>query len=115
LRSHNVSAFFLLQVRGLQVSPAELEAILMRHPAVEDAIVVGRPSQRWGELPVAFVKLCSGAADSEGGTPTPGALLAFVDGFVSEHKRLEEVKLVHELPRKGVGKALRSELLKRLY
>ncbi len=87
----------------------------MRHPAVEDAIVVGRPSQRWGELPVAFVKLCAGASDAEGGAPTPEALLAFVDGFVSEYKRLEEVKLVGQLPRKGVGKAARGELLKLLY
>ena len=83
----------------------------MRHPAVEDAIVVGRRSQRWGELPVAFVKLCAGAE----GDVSPEALLAFVDGFVSEYKRLEEIKFVDELPRKGFGKAARGELVKRLY
>src|SRR5262249_19592259 len=60
----------LLKYNGHQVAPAELEAVLRRHPAVSDAAVVGMPDPRAGQLPVAFVSLR---------TPTtPDELISFV-------------------------------------
>jgi acyl-coenzyme A synthetase/AMP-(fatty) acid ligase len=45
----------LIKVKGMQVAPAELEAHLLTHPAVNDCVVIGIPSEREGEVPKAFV------------------------------------------------------------
>lgn len=94
----------LIKVSGHQVAPAELEALLLAHPGVADAAVVGRWDQRHGEVPVALV-VAAGELDGD-------ALLAWVAARIAPHKRLRAVRLVESLPRTASGKLLRKELAK---
>ena len=57
----------MIKYRGYQIAPAELEAILMEHPAVLDCAVAGMPDKESGEIPKAFVVLREGAAARSGG------------------------------------------------
>jgi len=95
----------LIKVKGASVSPAELELVLREHPAVRDAVVVGRPDDRRGEVPVAWV-IPSGSA-------TPQELIAFVRSRVAAHKRLHDVRTVDELPRAPSPEHLRRALRER--
>ena len=89
---------------GFNVYPSDLEAVLREHAAVAEAAVVGVPSQEWGETPVAFVVLRSGAAaDAED-------IRSFVNGRVGKTQRLSALRLVAELPRSAIGKVLKREL-----
>jgi acyl-CoA synthetase (AMP-forming)/AMP-acid ligase II len=90
----------LIKVNALQVAPAELEALLLTHPGVVDAAVVGRPDHRTGEAPVAYVV----------GEVDPEALRAWVAGRVSAHKRLASVVLTDAIPRTPTGKIVRRAL-----
>jgi AMP-binding enzyme C-terminal domain len=81
----------LLKVDGAQVPPAELELVLRDHPAVRDAVVVGRPHPRAGEVPVAYVVL-AGPATPRSCSPSPPPRL-------SAHKRLRDVRVIDRLPR----------------
>ncbi len=92
----------LIKVNAHQVAPAELEAVLAAHPAVAESAVVGRPDERRGEVPVAFV-VARGELDGEG-------LMAWVAERVAPHKRLHEVRFVDSLPRTPAGKLLRRAL-----
>jgi acyl-CoA synthetase (AMP-forming)/AMP-acid ligase II len=93
----------LIKVKGFQVAPAELEALLRAHPAVADAAVVGVPDGEAGERPVAFV-VARGELDCE-------ALCAAVDAQVAPYKRLREIVEVEALPRSPTGKLLRRMLV----
>jgi acyl-CoA synthetase (AMP-forming)/AMP-acid ligase II len=95
----------LIKVNGLQVAPAELEALLLAHPAVADAAVVRRPHPRTGEVPVAVV-VAREAVE-------PRALMAWVAERVAPHKRLAAVELAREIPRTPAGKILRRALYAR--
>lgn len=88
---------------GHNVYPAEIERVLRRHPGVLDAVVVGLPDGD-AEAPVAFVVP---AADR----PDPRALEAYLAGSLAEHKRPREVRFLDALPRTGIGKIRRRELL----
>ena len=92
----------LIKVRGLQVAPAELEALLLAHPAVADAAVVGRPDGRQGEIPWAYVVLAGDASERE--------LVDHVAARVPPHKRIRRVTVVDEIPRTPSGKILRRVL-----
>jgi 4-coumarate--CoA ligase len=94
----------LIKYKGFQVPPAELEAVLLGHPAVADAAVVGRPDEEAGEVPVAFVVLKPGEEAS------PAGLAAFVAGRVAHYKRLAGVVLLDEIPKSASGKILRRVL-----
>jgi acyl-CoA synthetase (AMP-forming)/AMP-acid ligase II len=94
----------LIKVRGHQVAPAELEALLAAHPAVADAAVLGREDPDDGEVPVAVVVLRPGA------DPDPGDLLAWVAERVAPHKRLRAIRLAEAIPRTPSGKLLRRAL-----
>ncbi|XP_043288608.1 4-coumarate--CoA ligase 1 [Venturia canescens] len=99
----------LVKVKGFQVPPAELEAILRTHPDVEDAAVVGIPDARSGEVPKAFVLRKEGAVLSE------EQVQRFVIGKVAEYKELRGgVTFVESIPRNPSGKILRMKL-KELY
>ena len=89
---------------GFNIYPSDLEAVLAEHPAVAEVAVVGVPSDRWGETPVAFVALKSGAAASA------EDLLAFVNGKVGKTQRLADLQLTDALPRSHIGKVLKREL-----
>ena len=95
----------LIKRRGMQIAPAELEAVLGAHPAVADAAVLGVPSRVPGEqVPYALVQLRPDAAAS------PAELTAFVAERVAQHKRLGGVHVVAKIPRSAAGKILRREL-----
>ena len=94
----------LIKVKGFQVPPAELEALLVTHPGVADAAVIGLPDDEAGEVPVAFVVRAPGA------DPRPEDLQAFVAGHVASYKRLRRVDFVEAIPRSPSGKILRRAL-----
>ncbi len=89
---------------GFNIYPSDIEAELAAHPDVRDSAVVGVPSRRWGETPVAFVVLRPGA------TCTADALLAWVNGRLGKMQRLATLELVESLPRSEIGKVLKREL-----
>lgn len=89
---------------GFNVYPSDLEAILRGHPEVAEAAVVGMPSERWGETPVAFVVLKKRA------TASADAVMAFANGQLGKTQRLAAVELVESLPRSAIGKVLKREL-----
>jgi acyl-CoA synthetase (AMP-forming)/AMP-acid ligase II len=93
----------LIKVKGFQVAPAELEALLRAHPAVADAAVVGRLDAEAGERPVAFV-VAREALDVD-------ELRALVDEQVAPYKRLREIEVIEALPRSPTGKLLRRALV----
>ena len=94
----------MLKVGGLPVAPAEVEAILLEHPAISDAVVVPMRSSRYGEVPRAYVVVRPGHEVSS------AALIAHAADRLAEHKRLRRVDLVSELPRGPGGKVQRSGL-----
>ncbi|XP_042883755.1 4-coumarate--CoA ligase 1-like [Penaeus japonicus] len=97
----------LIKVKSLQVSPTELEALLLSHPAVEDAAVVGVPHAKLGEAPRAYVVLRSGAI------LRPHEIEDFVSERVSSYKQLAGgVRTVDAIPRNPAGKILRRQLKK---
>jgi long-chain acyl-CoA synthetase len=89
---------------GFNIYPSDLEAVLARHGAVAEAAVVGVPSDRWGETPVAFVVLKSGHNNSS------EALREWVNSNVGKTQRLSAVEIVPVLPRSAIGKVLKREL-----
>jgi acyl-CoA synthetase (AMP-forming)/AMP-acid ligase II len=93
----------LIKVRGLQVAPAELEAVLQAHPAVADAAVVPSPDRHGGEVPKAFVVLRDEVDLDE--------LRAYVADRVARHKRIRRIEAVAEIPRSPSGKILRRVLV----
>jgi acyl-CoA synthetase (AMP-forming)/AMP-acid ligase II len=95
----------LIKVRGLQVAPAELEALLLAHPSVADAAVVGLPDAHGGEIPCAYVVLFDEASQRE--------LLDHVAARVPPHKRIRRVTVIDEIPRTPSGKILRRVLRER--
>jgi acyl-CoA synthetase (AMP-forming)/AMP-acid ligase II len=95
----------LIKYKGLQVAPAELEALLISHPKISDAAVIGIPDVAAGEVPRAFlVKTVGANVDAQ-------EIVKFVKENASDHKRLRGwVKFVDEIPKSASGKILRKEL-----
>ena len=89
---------------GFNIYPSDIEAELVRHEAVLEAAVVGVPSERWGETPVAFVALRQGAK-VEG-----PALKDWVNARLGKTQRLSALTIVDSLPRSAIGKVLKREL-----
>jgi acyl-CoA synthetase (AMP-forming)/AMP-acid ligase II len=94
----------LIKYKGFQVPPAELEAILISHPAVADCAVVGVPDEEAGELPKGFVVIAEGAEVSD------EELLEHVASQVSPQKKLRMIERVEQIPKSASGKILRREL-----
>lgn len=94
----------LIKVKGFQVAPAELEALLLTHPAVADAAVVGRGDDRAGEVPVGFVVLKPGQECSE------ADLKEFVAGQVAHYKQIDSITFTETIPKSAAGKILRRLL-----
>jgi acyl-coenzyme A synthetase/AMP-(fatty) acid ligase len=88
-----------------------VEAVLLEHPAVKECGVVGRADPGAGEIPVAFVALRDGFADS--GT-LGEELRAFVADRLTHYKQPREVRFVDAVPKTASGKILRRELRKSL-
>ncbi len=94
----------MIKFQDTQVAPAELEAILMEHPAVQDCAVVGIADDQSGEIPKAFIVL------REGWTVDPEELMEFVADRVPSYKQIREVALITEVPKNPSGKILRRVL-----
>jgi acyl-CoA synthetase (AMP-forming)/AMP-acid ligase II len=95
----------LIKVKGYQVAPAELEALLLTHPAVTDACVIGIPDEEAGEVPKGFVVLGAPVEMEE--------LLGYVAARVAPHKRIRRLELVDAIPKSPSGKILRRVLAER--
>jgi fatty-acyl-CoA synthase len=83
---------------GENISSIEVEATLLRHPAVQEAAVVGKPHEKWGEAPYAFIVLKPGA------TATEAELRAFAREHLAHFKAPHGVTFVTELPKTATGK-----------
>ena len=100
---------------GFNIYPSDIETVLREHPAVADAAVVGAVSQRWGETPVAFVVLRTGAAGPAQTSESAAVeLLQWANSRLAKTQRLRSVELIAELPRSAIGKVLKRELRERL-
>ncbi|MFN0101444.1 MAG: AMP-binding protein [Bryobacteraceae bacterium] len=92
----------LIKYKGMQVPPAELEALLVSHPAVADAAVIGVPDEEAGEIPKAFVVLRSEI--------TAAGLAVFINARVAPHKKIRQWEFVAQIPKSPSGKILRRLL-----
>jgi long-chain acyl-CoA synthetase len=95
----------MIKVRGFQVAPAEIEAVLHGHPAVEDCAVFGIPDAIDGEAIVAAV--------ATNASVTADELTSVVGDHLASYKRPAEVMFVPEIPRLPSGKVLRRVLKER--
>lgn len=95
---------FLVQVKGFQVAPAELEAILLTHAGIADAAVIGyAASSAEEEKVIAYVVLKDAQL-------TPEAVIAHVASHVAPHKQIKVVKIIAAIPKSASGKILRRVL-----
>ena len=92
----------LIKVKGFQVAPAELEALLLTHPSVADVAVISRPDERAGEVPVAYV-VPRGELDAP-------LLKAWLAERVVDFKQLADVVACDAIPKNPSGKILRRVL-----
>jgi acyl-CoA synthetase (AMP-forming)/AMP-acid ligase II len=95
----------LIKYKGYQVAPAELEALLLTHPAIADAAVIPLPDEEAGEVPKAFV-----VADA---SVTPEDVMQFVAERVAPYKKVRAVEIIDEIPKSPAGKILRRVLIER--
>jgi len=93
----------LIKFKGFQVAPAELEAMLVSHPGIIDAAVIGLPDPEAGELPIAFVIATDPA-------PSEDEIKAFLSGTLATYKQIHRVEFVEEIPKSASGKILRRVL-----
>jgi acyl-CoA synthetase (AMP-forming)/AMP-acid ligase II len=101
----------LIKYKGFAVAPAEVEAVLLEHPAVRDCGVVGCPDSAAGEIPVAFVVLRQNEVASE---KTKEDLCGFVADRLTHYKQPRDVRFVDAIPKTASGKILRRELRTRI-
>ena len=97
----------LIKYKGLQVAPAELEAVLQSHPAVADVAVIPSPDEEAGEVPKAFVVVKPET------TLTVDEVIAFVAERVSPQKKVRKVEFIDAIPKVPSGKILRRTLVER--
>jgi acyl-CoA synthetase (AMP-forming)/AMP-acid ligase II len=95
----------LIKYKGYQIAPAELEALLLTHPAIIDAAVIGLPDEEAGEVPKAFVVASEPI--------TPEDVTQFVAEHVAPYKKVRAVEIIDEIPKSPSGKILRRVLIER--
>ena len=93
----------LIKYKGFQVAPAELEAILLTHPAVADAAVIPCADDEAGEVPKAFVVTK--------GETSAAAIMDFVEERVAPYKKIRFVEFIEQIPKSASGKILRRVLV----
>jgi long-chain acyl-CoA synthetase len=97
----------MIKYKAFSIAPAELESLLLEHPAVMDSAVIGVPDDEAGEVPKGFVVVRPGQAVTE------EELLIFVNGKVAGYKKLHYVEFIDAIPKVPSGKILRRELKER--
>jgi acyl-CoA synthetase (AMP-forming)/AMP-acid ligase II len=95
----------LIKYKGFQVPPAELEGLLLSHPAIADSAVIGVQDDESGEIPKAFVVI------KEGQSPTAEEIMEFIAGQVATFKQIRLVQFVDSIPKNASGKILRRVLI----
>ncbi|WP_044894870.1 o-succinylbenzoate--CoA ligase [Bacillus alveayuensis] len=90
---------------GENIYPAEIEAVLLSHEAVEEAGVTGIDDEKWGQVPCAFVKL------REGYIATAEELITFCTEKLAKYKVPKQIYFVDQLPRNAAKKLLRRQLI----
>jgi acyl-CoA synthetase (AMP-forming)/AMP-acid ligase II len=95
----------IIKYKAYQVAPAELEGVLLTHPAVADAAVIPSPDAAAGEVPKALVVIRSGADVSR------DELLAYVAERVAPYKKVRLLEMVEAIPKSPSGKILRRVLI----
>jgi acyl-CoA synthetase (AMP-forming)/AMP-acid ligase II len=95
----------LIKYKGMQIAPAEIEAVLLGHPAVADAAVVPLAHEEAGEVPKAFVVLK--------GEVTAADLMAYVAERVAPYKKVRCIEITAQIPKSPSGKILRRLLVAR--
>jgi acyl-CoA synthetase (AMP-forming)/AMP-acid ligase II len=95
----------LIKYKGLQIAPAEIEAVLLAHPAIADAAVVPMDNEEAGEVPKAFVVVR--------GDITPEQIMAYVAERVAPYKKVRAVEIIDQIPKSPSGKILRRVLVAR--
>ncbi|XP_046402315.1 luciferin 4-monooxygenase-like [Ischnura elegans] len=94
----------LIKYKAFQVAPAELEALLLKHPGIKDAAVIGIPDEVAGEVPRAYV------VKEKGSKLSQGDIISYIGKHVSSHKQLRGgVQFVDSIPKTASGKILRRE------
>jgi len=93
---------------GENISSAEIEDMLYGHPAVRECAVVGRPDEKWGEVPHAAVSL------REGAQATGEEILAYARGRLAAFKAPQSIEIWPDLPKTGTGKVLKTAIRRRL-
>lgn len=99
----------LIKYKAYQVAPAELEAILLSHPAIADAAVIPSPDEEAGEVPKAFIVLKGDIMVDA----TPEDIMAYVAERVAPHKKIRRVEITDAIPKTASGKILRRVLVER--
>jgi acyl-CoA synthetase (AMP-forming)/AMP-acid ligase II len=95
----------LIKYKGYQVAPAELEAVLINHPEIADAAVIGVPDKESGEeLPKAFLVRAPGSEITE------DDVKAYMAEKVAPHKKIRFVEFIDAVPKSAAGKILRKDL-----
>jgi len=94
----------VIKCKGLQVAPAEIEHILVGHPDIKDAAVVGEPRTEYGEVPVPYVVLRDKASLS------PDVIIEYAAQGLAKYKRLARIVFTDTIPRSPSGKILRRLL-----
>jgi acyl-CoA synthetase (AMP-forming)/AMP-acid ligase II len=95
---------------GANISSREVEEVLYWHPSVREASVIGKPDEQWGELPHAFVSLLPDRP-----VPTSQELLAFCKERLANYKCPQQIEIIDDLPKSGMGKILKTELRARFW
>ncbi len=90
---------------GVNIYPAEIENVLMQHPLVEDAAVVGVPDETWGEVGVAFLVVCQPGLTKE-------EVISFLEERLARYKLPKRFLFLNALPRTAYGKVIKPELSK---
>ena len=98
----------LIKYKGYQVPPAELEAVLLTHPAVADAAVIGAFQPDGEEYPLAFIVTAPGA------TVTDSEIRDYVAERVAPYKKVRGVQFIDAIPKSASGKIFRKDLRARI-
>ncbi|HVT20707.1 MAG TPA: FadD3 family acyl-CoA ligase [Mycobacteriales bacterium] len=91
-------------VGGFNAYPAEIENLLLGHPAIRSVAVIGIPDERLGEVGMAFVVL------EEGATATPDEIIAWSRDHMANYKAPRRVEIIDDLPLNATGKVMKEEL-----